>query len=318
MLGSGSILAKEVRAGALMRNRLPSTMSLRAFEAVARHLSFTRAAIELNLTQTAVSHQVRNLEEMLGTKLFERSGHAIALSEVGLDYLQSVRAVLLELSAATDRAAERNDENTLTLQCLGTFALKRLVPILPLFRAKHPTISLRLTTVQSFQFHMSHEFDLAIWHGTGEWPGVAVDKLEDEEVFPVCSPGFLAKAGLRSPKDIVDHTIIRTKSLILSDEWPFWMDLAGLGQIKVTAELTTDYLFTSMQAAADGLGIALGRSSVVLGDLSEGLLVEPFSIRAPSNFAYYLVNPSRAAKRLKIQLFRAWLLEELCRRPEPS
>jgi LysR family glycine cleavage system transcriptional activator len=161
---------------------------------------------------------------------------------------------------------------------------------------------------------MHHEFDLAVWHGTGEWPGVAVDKLEDEEVFPICSPSLMANSRLQVPKDILQQSIIRTESIILADEWPFWMDLAGLGESEVAAEITTDYLFTSMQAAADGLGIALGRSSVVTGDLSSAGLIEPFAIRAKSSFAYHLVVPLRATKRQKIQLFRAWLLEEISNR----
>ena len=299
-----------------MRNRFPSTMSLRAFEAVARHLSFTRAAIELNLTQTAVSHQVKNLEQMLGTKLFERSGHAITLTEVGSDYLQAVRSALMGLSAATDRAAERHDESNLTLQCLGTFALKRLVPILPRFKARHPSISLRLKTVQSFQVHMHRDFDLAVWHGIGDWPGLVADKLGEEEIFPVCSPGLLRDGKLRSPEDLLHHTIIRTESLILTDEWPFWMDLAGLGDRETAAEFTTDYLFTSMQAAADGLGVALGRSSVVGSDLAARRLVEPFSLRAVSNLAYYLVTPTATIKREKVQIFRHWLLGEIGRQIE--
>ncbi len=286
--------------------------SLRAFEAAARHLSFTRAATELNLTQTAISHQIRNLEELLGTKLFVRNGNAVTLTEVANGYLQSVRAALVEISVATDRAADRNDENVLTLQCLGTFAIKRLVPVLHLFQARYPSISLRLRTVQSFESNMPHDFDLAVWHGSGEWPGVTVDKLGEEEVFPVCSPRLIAERGpLNSLPDLTHHTMIRTASLILRDEWPFWLETAGMRDLRAASELTCDYLITSMQAAVDGLGVVLGRSGVVGPDLASGRLIEPFSIRARSNFGYYLVTPLRAAKLRKAQLFRSWLLEQL-------
>jgi LysR family glycine cleavage system transcriptional activator len=292
--------------------------SLRAFEAAARHLSFTRAATELNLTQTAISHQIRNLEELLGTKLFVRNGNAVTLTEVANGYLQSVRGALVEISAATDRAADRNDENVLTLQCLGTFAVKRLLPVLHLFQARYPAISLRLRTVQSFESNMPHDFDLAVWHGSGEWPGVTVDRLGEEEVFPVCSPRLIAERGpLDSPLDLKHHTIIRTASLILRDEWPFWLETAGLRDLTVGSELTCDYLITSMQAAVDGLGVVLGRSGVVGPDLASGRLIEPFSIRARSNFGYYLVTPLRAAKLRKVQLFRSWMLDQLGYAAEP-
>ncbi|NNM72822.1 transcriptional regulator GcvA [Enterovirga aerilata] len=295
-----------------MRTRLPSMTSLRAFEAAARHLSFTRAAVELNLTQTAISHQIRNLEELLGTKLFVRNGNAVTLTEVANGYLQSVRNALVEISAATDMAADRNDENVLTLQCLGTFAIKRLVPVLHLFQARYPSISLRLRTVQSFESNMPHDFDLAVWHGSGDWPGVTVDKLGEEQVFPVCSPRLLAERGkLETPADLSNHTVIRTVSLILRDEWPFWLETAGVRDISFGAELTCDYLITSMQAAVDGLGVVLGRSGVVGPDLASGRLVEPFSVRARSNFGYYLVTPLRTAKLRKVQLFRRWLLEQV-------
>ncbi|MBM0206245.1 transcriptional regulator GcvA [Micromonospora sp. STR1s_5] len=304
-----------------MRNRLPSMTSLRAFEAAARHLSFTRAATELNLTQTAISHQIRNLEELLGTKLFVRNGNAVTLTEVANGYLQSVRAALVEISAATDRAADRNDENVLTLQCLGTFAIKRLVPVLHLFQARYPSISLRLRTVQSFESNLPHDFDIAVWHGSGEWPGVTVDRLGEEEVFPVCSPRLIGERGpLDTPFDLQKHTVIRTASLILRDEWPFWLETAGLRDLGFGTELTCDYLITSMQAAVDGLGVVLGRSGVVGPDLASGRLIEPFSVRARSNFGYYLVTPLRAAKLRKAQVFRAWLLDQLgfATTPEPA
>lgn len=292
-----------------MRTRLPSTMSLIVFEAAARHLSFTRAAIELNLTQAAISHQIRNIEELVGTKLFERNGNSLALSQAAAEYLDTVRTALAQISAATDRVSEINDQSVLKIQCLGTFAIKRLLPKLPLFTARHPEISIRLTTVQSFQVFMPHSFDIAVWHGTGGWPNVQADKLGSEEIFPVCSTERLQRTGLKEPSDLHGETIIRTLSPILADEWPFWLNHAGLTELKPSSEFTCDFLVTSMQAAADGLGVALGRSSVVSEDLRSGRLVEPFSMRAPSETAYYLVVPFAAASSGKAQLFRRWFLD---------
>jgi LysR family glycine cleavage system transcriptional activator len=287
-------------------------MSLRAFEAAARHLSFTRAAIELNLTQTAISHQIKNLEDLLQVKLFVRNANMIALTEVGEVYLRSVRAAIIEISAATDRATDQSDENMLTVQCLGLFAIKRLLPHLHDFRARHPSISLKLRTIQSFENNFHHDFDVAIWHGLGEWTGMASERLAEEEVFPVCSPRLLAGGpGLGAPDDLGQHTIIRTSSVILRDEWPFWLETARMSEMKFQSEITCDYMITSLQAAIDGLGITLGRSGVVGPDLAAGRLVEPFSIRARSMFSYHVVWPARAGEQRKVLLFKNWLVKRI-------
>jgi LysR family transcriptional regulator, glycine cleavage system transcriptional activator len=295
-----------------MRNHLPSMMSLRAFEAAARHLSFTRAAIELNLTQTAISHQIKNLEDLLRVKLFVRNANIIALTEAGELYLRSVRSAIMEISAATDRATDQSDENMLTVQCLGLFAVKRLLPHLHDFRAQHPAISLKLRTIQSFENNFHHDFDVAIWHGSGGWAGVTAEKLADEEVFPVCSPGLLADGPpLKAPQELERHTIIRTASTILRDEWPFWLETAKTNEMQFRAEITCDYMITSLQAAIDGLGVTLGRSGVVGPDLAAGRLVEPFSIRARSMFAYHVVWPARSSDLRKVQVFKNWLVKRV-------
>ena len=294
--------------GRSMQGRLPSMMGLRAFEAVARQLSFTRAAVELNLSQTAVSHQIRNLETMLGGKLFTRDRKGVSLTEMAVSYLPVVHTTLATLHAATDLVTNRNSENVLTVQCLGTFAVKRLLPILHTFQAAHPMTTLRLNTVQAFGGLLPHDFDLAVWHGNGHWPGVVSKKLEDEAVFPVCSPCLLRRREKLDLRELGHHTIIRTSSPILQDEWPFWLDAAGLRLTDLRLVLNSDYLVTSMQAAVDGLGIALGRSSVVGADLANGNLVEPFTIRVRSNFAYHLVMPNRVASLPKVETFRDWFL----------
>jgi LysR family transcriptional regulator, glycine cleavage system transcriptional activator len=295
-----------------MRNRLPSMISLRAFEAAARHLSFTRAAVELNLTQTAISHQIKNLEDMLGVKLFVRAANAISLTDAATTYLRAVRSAIVDITAATDRAAEHSDEHVLTVQCLGTFAIKRLLTHLHDFRTRYPSISLRLRTIQSFENTLQHDFDVAIWHGAGDWIGVTADKLGDEEVFPVCSPRLLEDGPpLNRPEDLKAHTIIRASSLILRDEWPFWIETAGLRDVKFNSEITCDYMITSLQAAIDGLGIILGRSGVVGPDLAAGRLIEPFSVRAKSTFGYYVVSPTSSAQLRKVQIFKKWLMQRL-------
>jgi LysR family transcriptional regulator, glycine cleavage system transcriptional activator len=287
-------------------------MSLRAFEAAARHLSFTRAAIELNLTQTAISHQIKNLEDHLQVKLFFRNSGAIALTEAGEVYLRSVRTAIMEISAATDRAADQSDENVLTVQCLGLFALKRLLPHLHEFRAAHPGILVKLRTTHLFENGVYPDFDIAIWHGLGDWPGMSAEKLTEEEVFPVCSARLLASGpSLKSPDDLEQHTIIRTSSIILRDEWPLWLEMAQMNEMKFKSEITCDNVTTSHDAAVDGFGITLGRSSLVAADLAAGRLIQPFSIRAHSMFRYYAVWPTRSSDQRKVQLFKNWLVDRV-------
>ncbi len=291
--------------------------SLRAFEAAARHLNFTRAAIELNLTQTAISHQIKNLEETLGTKLFTRTGNAVGLTDAAHNYLRAVRTAILDLSSATDRVAGHDDERVLTLECLGTFAIKRLLPHLHDFRSKHPSLSLRLRTMQAFEHTVEPDFDLAIWHGAGQWAGLHADSLGTEEVFPVCSPKLMERDGpLSEVEHLRRHTIIRTVSLVLRDEWPAWLEAAGLRDLEFDDEISCDFLVTSMQAAVEGLGIVLGRSGITESDLTAGRLIEPFGIRARSIYGYYLVAPKRTAMTPKVQLFRSWLLETVLGRSD--
>ena len=277
-------------------------------------MSFTRAAIELNLSQTAVSHQIRNLEAMLGGRLFNRDRNGAGLTEMAAGYLPVVRASLAALHTATDAAASRNNGNILTVQCLGTFAVKRLLPFLHAFQSMHPAIILRLGTVQAFESTAPHDFDLAIWHGNGTWPGLRSEKLEDETVFPVCSPRLLRRREKLPLRALARHTIIRTSSPILQDEWPFWLNAAGMSMADLRLVLNSDYLITSMQAAVDGLGIARSRSSIAGVDLAAGNLVEPFSIQVRSNFAYHLVTPHPLAGLPKVEAFRDWFFTAVARR----
>lgn len=295
-----------------MPNSLPSIMSLRAFESAARHQSFTRAAAELNLTQTAISHQIKNLEELLRTPLFIRKRNMIRLTEAGHKYLDSVRAAISQIRAATDRITDANRGNVLNVSCLTAFAVKCLIPNLKDFRKRHPDIQLRIGTVVSFELLQHHDYDVAIRYGTGEWRGFVAEKIADEEVFPVCSPRLLKSVHkLRRPEDLRHHTVIRTSSFALIDEWPMWLELAGAPDVKFPDEIACDLLFPSIQAAVDGLGVVMGRTAVVSADLSSGLLVEPFSIRLKSAGGYHVVSPVEQADKPMVRVFRDWVMTRL-------
>jgi LysR family glycine cleavage system transcriptional activator len=295
-----------------MRKSLPSLTSLYAFEAAARHLSFRRAAIELNLTQSAISQRIIGLEDLLDTKLFIRENNTIRLTDPGHQYVRSVRNAIAEVMSATDRASERQRKDTLTIACLGTFSLKCLIPALKGFKAAYPKISLRVRTLFPYQHSVSDDFDVSIQYGTGDWPGMTSWKINDEEVFPVCSPALLrGRRALKKPSDLCFHTIIRTSSpLILRDDWPLWLEEAGVSDISFADEISCDLLYPSFQTAIEGLGVAMGRSAVVANDLRSKRLVEPFNIRLPSALAYYVVVPQHRNKLPKIDQFTNWILSE--------
>ena len=301
--------------GSQMRRYIPSLMSLYAFEATARHLSFRRAAIELNLTQSAVSQRIKGLEEQLDTKLFVRENNTIRLTDVGVEYVRSARIAIAEVLTATDRASGRQREDTLTIACLGTFALKCLIPMLQTFRAAHPNIKLRIRTLFPYEAFAAEDFDVSIQYGTGDWTGAISFKINDEEVFPVCSPALLRrKRSLRKPSDLRFHTIIHTSSpLILRDDWPLWLEEAGVGDINFSDEIFCDLLYPSFQIAIEGMGVAMGRSAVVQADLRMRRLVEPFKIRLRSSLAYYVVVPQGRGKSLKVELFTRSILDEFKR-----
>jgi LysR family glycine cleavage system transcriptional activator len=293
-----------------MRRVLPSLSSLRAFEAAARHHSFTRAAAELNLTQTAISHQIKNLEDLLQVALFTRERSAVRLTDVGHEYLESVRDVINQITSATDRVIDKHRGNVLTVACLTAFAVKCLIPHLGDFRRRHPDIVLRIGTVVSFDLLQHHDYDVAIRYGSGMWRGFATHKIAPEEVFPVCSPRLL-KSGmkLKTPSDLRQHTVIRTASFALRDEWPQWLELAEVPDLEFADEIACDLLFPSIQAAVDGLGVVMGRTAVVASDIANGTLIEPFDIRMPTNAGYHVSSPSERADMPMVTAFRSWVLD---------
>jgi len=299
-----------------MASHLPSITALRAFEAAARYLSFSRAAVELNLTQSAVSHQIRKLEELLGTSLFERIGSAVALTDAGAEYLGPTRAAITELQVATDRAVGRRQENVLTVACLGTFAIKCLFPALGDFVARNPDIGLRVRTLVPFVQARPDDYDISIQYGMdADWPGFVAQRITTEQLFPVCSPRLLeGSSPLREPGDLTNHVIIKTVSpLILRDDWRLWLNKAGLNDLRGAGELTCDLLYPSYQAAIAGLGVAMGRSAVVQGDIAERQLVEPFSVRLSSPLGYHLVYPTHHATIAKVERFADWASDVLGR-----
>src|SRR6266403_1080676 len=211
-----------------MTARLPSLNGLRAFEAAARHLSFTQAASELNVTQTAISHQIKRLEEELGVSLFVRQNRALSLTPEAKEYLPGIRAAFNDLRLATDRLLRRDDDHVLTISTLASLAAKWLLPRLSAFQEAHPGIDVRITTSTGLVDFKNGDVDAAIRYGRGHWPGLRADWLMADEMFPVCSPALLQAAKpLKCPEDLRDHVLLHT-STVYSADWRLWLTVAGL------------------------------------------------------------------------------------------
>ncbi|MGX1319161.1 LysR family glycine cleavage system transcriptional activator [Bradyrhizobium sp. USDA 377] len=290
-----------------MTARLPSLNGLRAFEAAARHLSFTLAASELNVTQTAISHQIRRLEEELGIRLFIRQNRALALTPEARDYLPGVRAAFNDLRLATDRLLRKDDDKVLTVSTIASLAAKWLLPRLTDFQESHPGIDVRITTSTSLVDFQRDNVDVAIRYGRGQWPGLRADWLMADELFPVCSPSLLrGDKPLRRPEDLKDHVLLHTN---VSDDWRLWLTAAGLSAgISQQPGITFDMTLMTVQAAIDGMGVAMGRTSYVQDDIAKGRLVVPFKIALPADAGFYLVSPDSRREAPKLAAFRQWIL----------
>ncbi len=290
-----------------MARRLPPLNALRAFEAAARHLSFTRAAGELNVTQAAVSHQIKGLEERLGVLLFRRLNRTLRLTDEGQVLLPAVGEALDLIAEAVERLEDRESAGVLTVSTLDSFAATWLVPRLGRFRTRHPEIDVRITTADHPVDFAREDIHMAIRYGRGEWAGLDIVRLMNEELFPVCSPSLLGEGTpLRRPSDLCHFTLLHDD---LRVTWRMWLMAAGADQVDPDRGPTFNHSHLVMQAAIAGAGVALGRSVLVADELASGRLVKPFEFSLPAEYAYYVVCPEATAGRPKIQAFREWLLE---------
>jgi len=293
-----------------MSERLPNLNGLRAFEVVSRHDAVGAAARELNVTQTAVSHQLARLQAELGIDLLRRQGRGIALTEAGRTLAPHVRAAFDELRAGMAKLHQPGRRRPLTVSTLTSFAMKWLVPRLAGFQQRHPEIDVRLTTSLELVDFDHDDIDLAIRYGLGDWPALHVEKLIAEDIFPVCSPDLLAGVPpLRTPADLAAHTLLHVQSY--QDDWALWLTGTGTRGVDAGSGLRFDLAATAIEAAIDGSGVALGRTGLVERDLAAGRLVIPFDVRLPTQAAYYLVTPAATLHRADPAAFRNWLLSEV-------
>jgi LysR family glycine cleavage system transcriptional activator len=292
-----------------MRPKLPPLNFLRAFEAAARLMSFTEAAKELHVTQAAVSQQVKQLEDLIGTPLFSRLPRKLELTDAGHGYLPIVRHAFDHLAAGTEEVFGAGREGPVTVRVTTSLTYLWLTPRLGRFWAAHPGVNLRLITSIDLQEPGLEGVDLEIRYGGGAWPGVEAERLFSEELFPVCSPALMdGPHPLREPADLARHAMIQM--IGEPENWPMWLGKAGAGHITPPRYVQFDLHMNATRAACAGLGVALGLSPMVNDALAEGRLVAPFDPRIPATHAHYLLTPGDAAPRPAVSVFKEWLLAE--------
>jgi LysR family glycine cleavage system transcriptional activator len=292
-----------------MRPALPSLNALRAFEAAGRLGSFKEAAAELHVTHGAISQQVRLLEAWLGASLFERHNRRVVLTPAARAYLAEIGPLFDRLAQATARyGLSETVSRTLTVNAPATFTLRWLVPRLERFRVLHPDVEVRIETSNEPVESLKDTHDIVIRGGPDTFYGYAMRPFLDEERLPVCSPALLRRLPLRTPEDMQRHTLLHTSSL--PRVWPDWLAQVDLPALTPAAVLTFDHFYLTLQAAVDGMGIAMGPTALVADDLAAGRLIAPFDgPRLPSRSYCTYVADDKADDDV-IVLFRSWLERE--------
>ncbi len=295
-----------------MPRRLPSLNALRAFEAAARQLSFTKAAEELHVTQAAISHQVKALEEQLGLQLFRRLNRRLLLTDPGQAYLSTLTAVFDEIDEATERLAAAHSGGSLRVSVLPSMAARWLLPRLSRFRERHPDIDVLVSAAHTLADFRRDDVDLAIRYGKGVYPGLEAVFMMRDEIFVVCSPRLLEDGPpLREPADLKHHTLLHDSTTEAElQHWGSWLETVGVSGVDPVRGPGFSDSNLVLDAAARGEGVALARRSLANDDLVGGRLVIPFGPILPAQLSYYVVFPKASGDMPKAQKFTQWLLDE--------
>lgn len=298
----------------MRRAAIPSLDLLEGFEAAARHLSFTKAGEELYLTQSAVSRQIKDLEEQLGVPLFERRHRALALTEAGQQFYAAAAQVLTTMRSATERLRTASGrKRPLSVTTTHSFAALWLIPRLAGFTRTHPGVDVRITADTRVQDLERDGLDLAIRHGPASLAGPNAVRLFGERVFPVCSPKLLKKNPLREPADLKHHCLLQYDDPDVRHpwlHWKTWLEIAGIPDLRPAATLSFSGYEQIIPAAVAGHGVALGRTPLVKDLLAAKELVAPFTSSADPARAYFAITSPAAANRPEVAGFVAWLKEE--------
>ena len=292
------------------RRRLPPLNALRAFEAAARHLNFSRAADELSVTPGAVSQQIQNLEDYVGAALFKRTSKGLLLTDAAQTALPALREAFDRLAEASSLLTAAVDGRRLTLTAPPSFAAKWLVPRLGAFEQAHPQVDVWLSAAIELVDLTAGEVDVAIRYGSGRYPGLEVRRLMSETVIPVISPELNEANPLSSPEDLANHILLHDGSPDLDDscpDWPMWLAARGNKSIDGTRGPRFNQSSLVIEAAVNGRGVALAKRTLAQADLEAGRLIAPLQIATQVDFAYYLVHPKAKGRLPQVKAFTSWL-----------
>ncbi len=300
-----------------MLELFPGLRSMRAFHAASRYLSFTKAAEDLGVTPAAISHQIKDIEEQLGISLFNRTSRSMALTPEG-EILSTATAESLELMArAIKRIRRLERRNQIKVSASPSIAAKWLVPRIDRFLKIAPGADVRIDVSSTLTDFEREDIDIAIRFGDGKYHDLDAELLFHDTLFPVCSPSIITKdKPLAHPRDLLKHSLIHldweSPQGIPWPNWRMWMAAAGIHDFDDSAGLHFRHSSLTIQAAIDGMGVALGDSNLVADDLAAGRLVKPFelALNAPPQFAYYVVTPRNAPTNPLVPLFRDWCFKE--------
>ncbi len=287
-----------------MGHQLPPLPWLRAFEASARHLSFTNAAAELNLTQAAISKQVKLLEHHLHERLFERLPRSLALTKAGAAYLPKVNDAFDRLAAGTQEVFGNRRNAILTVRAPLGWAVNWIAERLPSFFDDYPKVPVRIISSVWSEEAETERYDLDIRYGSGKWRGIVAQRVTWERLDPLCTPEVAARLG--TPDDLAKERLLHVMGY--KEGWSTWLAAAGATKVNSGAGEQFDSSLMAYEVAANGGGVALGRTSMSAKELRSGRLVRPFALSVPVQEAFYILTPEEGLSQPDAALFRDWLI----------
>ena len=291
-----------------MYKRLPPLNSLKAFESAARFLSFTKAANELFVTQAAISHQIKILEDFLGVELFKRKNRALELTEFGKAYYVDITKILHRLVEATDKLLSLKSDKHLTISVPQTFGIQWLVPRLSEFNKLHPDIEVRLKGVDQDEGLLSQDIDIAIYYGRGNWDNLQVDRLVEEKLLVLAAPKLLAEKPIHDYQDLKHHTLLHIHT---RDNWQYMADYLPCDELNIQQGPIFSHTFMALQAAIHAQGVVLVNRILAQQELDNGNLALVFDTNLRDPKSFYVVNHLDNSSDERIIAFRSWIIQTM-------
>ncbi|MDO4625955.1 MAG: transcriptional regulator GcvA [Pasteurellaceae bacterium] len=290
-----------------MCKRLPPLNSLRVFESAARHLSFTKAATELYVTQAAISHQIKSLEQFLGFSLFKRKNRTLELTELGIQYYQEIAIILHKLAEITNNIRSQGVQ-PLTISVPQSFGIHWLVPRLNQFNLLHPEIDVRITGVDQDEELLDDDVDIAIYYGRGNWENLQVEPLLQGNLLILAAPIWLEKHPILQKQDLAKQTLLHIHN---RENWQRMAKFLQLNELDIQHGPLFSHTFMALQAAILGQGVVLANAVLAEQEIANGTLQLAWQAQLPDPKGFYLVNPIKKAQDSRIQAFRDWILHQI-------